>query len=368
MKKETYEAQKAFAGEKKPSMLRRFVGHDYTDRQIYMITMVTEGCRPLFGRIVGRSDAPKGCPDEPRVELSELGRRVVDEWWAASDHHPEIEVVALQMMPDHLHGILFVKERLPVHLGQVITGFKAGCRKRMKQITAAEPLPAEKAKLLPTKKAGPLPAEKGLPTEKAFLRVTVSPSSEHPARPLFAKGYNDLILRSYDELGTWQNYLRDNPRRLMTKRSRPEFLRPFFDLKIGPYTFNGVGNRGLLQASRRIAVRVSRRLAGEELEKTVQYYLNEARQGAVLVSPAISPGEKRIMREAFDEGLCTIVIIENGFTPMSKPHGEQFYACSEGRLLMVSAWEHHNEKRVLTASQCSQMNLMAVAICKFPDV
>lgn len=42
MKKETYEAQKAFAGEKKPSMLRRCVGHDYTGRQIYMITMVTE--------------------------------------------------------------------------------------------------------------------------------------------------------------------------------------------------------------------------------------------------------------------------------------------------------------------------------------
>ncbi len=43
MKKETFEAQKAFAGKKKPSMLRRCVGHDYTKRQIYLITMVTEG-------------------------------------------------------------------------------------------------------------------------------------------------------------------------------------------------------------------------------------------------------------------------------------------------------------------------------------
>ena len=45
MKKETFEAQKAFAGKKKPSMLRRCVGHDYTKRQIYLITMVTEGRR-----------------------------------------------------------------------------------------------------------------------------------------------------------------------------------------------------------------------------------------------------------------------------------------------------------------------------------
>ena len=43
MKKETYQSQKAFAGEKKPSMKRRFVGHDYTKRGIYMLTMAVEG-------------------------------------------------------------------------------------------------------------------------------------------------------------------------------------------------------------------------------------------------------------------------------------------------------------------------------------
>ena len=58
MKREVYESQKAFAGEKKPSMLRRCVGHDYTERMMYMVTMVTEGRRPLFGKVTGRSDAP----------------------------------------------------------------------------------------------------------------------------------------------------------------------------------------------------------------------------------------------------------------------------------------------------------------------
>jgi hypothetical protein len=96
----------------------------------------------------------------------------------------------------------------------------------------------------------------------------------------------------------------------------------------------------------------------------VEQYLEEARQGVVLVSPAISPGEKRVMRAAFDAGLPTIVIMENGFTPLSKPHGEQFYACGQGTLLMLSPWEHHNEKRKLTAAQCTQMNLMALEICE----
>lgn len=129
MKKETYKAQKPFAGEKKPSMLRRCVGHDYTSRQIYMITMVTEGRSQLFGQVVGKSDAPAGSDNAPRIELSPLGQRVSDEWWAASQHHPEVKVLALQMMPDHLHGILFVREQMEKPLGMLLRGFKQSCNR-----------------------------------------------------------------------------------------------------------------------------------------------------------------------------------------------------------------------------------------------
>ena len=66
---------------------------------------------------------------------------------------------------------------------------------------------------------------------------------------------------------------------------------------------------------------------------------------------------------AFDAGFPTI-IMENGFTPLSKPHGEQFEACARGQLLMLSPWEHHNEKRKVTAEQCQQMKLMTQEICK----
>ena len=90
--------------------------------------------------------------------------------------------------------------------------------------------------------------------------------------------------------------------------------------------------------------------------------MTAAQSGTVLISPAISPGEKRVMRAAFDAKLPTVVIMENGFTPLSKPHGEQFYACAEGRLLMLSPWSHHNEHRKLTAQQCQAMNLMALEL------
>ena len=331
-------------------MKRRDDGHDYTERRMYMITIEVEGRRPLFGRLKGNPLAQDGSGDEPDIELTALGKAVRDEWLGIPRYFPQIEVMAVQMMPDHLHGILFVKERLPVHLGQVISGFKAGCRKAQRALAAGEAAAGEAA-------AEPLRTEKGARSLQAAAAPLQLPT-------LFAKGYNDLILRSYDELPAWCNYLRDNPRRLLLRRACPQWLRPVFGITIGAYTCSAIGNRGLLSAERRVQVRVSRRLVGEALDREVERFLALARSGAVLVSPAISPGEKRIMRSAFDEKLPVIVIVENGFTPMSKPHGEQFYACGEGRLLILSPWEHHNEKRKVTAQQCGDMNLLAWEVCR----
>lgn len=369
MTDEQIAAKKEHAGEKKASMKRRDDHHDYTERRMYMITLEVEGRRPVFGRLVGNAFAPKGSKDEPRIELTALGQAVQSEWMGIHDYYPQIEVMAVQMMPDHMHGILFVREQLPVHLGQVISGFKAGCRKAEKALmAAAEPHPTEKtakamegAPQATGKRALSSQQETALPLQSARGPLQ-APTQAY--RPLFAKGYNDLILRSYDELPAWQNYLHDNPRRLLMKRARPEWLRPFFGLQIGQHCFSGIGNRELLKAAKRKAVRVSRRLTEQEIAREVVRYMEEARQGAVLVSPAISPGEKRVMRAAFDAGLPTIVIMENGFTPLSKPHGEQFYACGQGTLLMLSPWEHHNDKRKLTAAQCTQMNLMALELCE----
>ena len=374
MTEEELAEKKKYAGEKKPSMKRRASGHDYTERRFYMITLETEGRLPLFGHLAGNPFAEAGSSDAPHIVLSEIGKAVQDEWFSIPAFYPQIDVIALQMMPDHLHGILFVKAPIPLHLGQVITGFKAGCRKAQRRLEAqaapaaapttdaAKPRPTEKPAL--AQQSGALP-----PSPQEAVSPLPKPSSPlpHPAppfRPLFARGYNDLILRTYDELTVWKNYLLDNPRRLLMKHARPDWLYPFFGLKLGPFTFNGIGNRSLLTAPRRIAVKLSRRLTEQQIEEATARYLAEASQGAVLVSPAISPGEKRVMRAAFDAGFPTIVLLENGFTQLSKPHGEQFNACSAGRLLMLSPWEHHNEKHTITRVQCEQLNQMALAIAQ----
>ncbi|MBP5563949.1 MAG: hypothetical protein J6X51_07955 [Bacteroidales bacterium] len=376
MKRETFEAQKAFAGEKKPSMLRRCVGHDYTGRQIYMITMVTEGRRPLFGEVVGRSDAPKGSEEEPRIILSELGKRVADEWWAASVHHPEIEVVALQMMPDHLHGILFVKEKMEKPLGMALRGFKQSCNKHYRELVLGTKvaLTTQHTELgLGTKVALTtqhtelgLETKVALTTQHTELRQTKRDrrGEDRSHGMLFARGYNDRLLLRKGQLDAWRHYLADNPRRLLMKREHPDLFRVQRNVEAVGITFSAIGNRHLLDFPVRLQVQCSRSLTEKEIKAKVAEYLAAAREGAVLVSPAISPGEKAIMRAAFDEGLPLIYLQENGFTDLAKPGGKRMDACAKGQLLILAPWEHHNEKLAIRRGQCLELNEIARRICE----
>ena len=134
MDRKTFESQKAFAGEKKPLMQRRCVDNDYKARRMYMITMVTEGRKPLFGKVIGHSEAVEPSPEAPRIELSPLGEVVERIWLTIGDYHPEVKVVALQIMPDHLHAILFVREKMEKPLGKVILGVKQACNQAFREV------------------------------------------------------------------------------------------------------------------------------------------------------------------------------------------------------------------------------------------
>ena len=340
MKKETFQSQRPFAGEKKPSMLRRCVGHDYSGRQIYMITMVTEGRRQLFGQVVGKSNVPAGSDDAPRIELSPLGQRVSDEWWAASQHHPEVKVLALQMMPDHLHGILFVTKQMERPLGMLLRGFKQSCNRHYRELVLgiAPPVPSV---ALSTQQTQP----------KKNRR-----NEDRSHGMLFARGYNDKLLLREGQLETWIHYLNDNPRRLLMKREHPDLFRVQRNVEAAGMTFSAIGNRFLLDRPMRLQVQCSRRLSEAEIQEQVTHFLTAAREGAVLVSPAISPGEKAVMRAAFTEGLPLIYLQENGFTDLAKPGGTRMEACARGQLLILAPWEHHNERLTIRRDQCLKLN------------
>ncbi len=271
---EAFEKHKPYAGEKKPSMLRRRVGHGYGSRRIYLIIMTIEGRRPILGCLVGRIDAPEGSPDAPRIELSALGIAVKKCWESISTYYPSVKVLATMIMPDHLHGILFAEQQMDHHLGMVIKGFKAGCNKAYRQ-------------LLLTSQPG-----LSMPQQCCGKGDTGGETKGDTGNPhcgfLWSRNYNDHILEGAGELKRWYAYLYNNPKRLAFKRKYPDFFRVRFGVTIGSHSYAAIGNRFLLDYPKKLQVQCSRKLTEQEIQTTVEQLLSKARSGAVLASPAIS--------------------------------------------------------------------------------
>ena len=221
-------------------------------------------------------------------------------------------------MPDHLHGIIHVTERLPRHLGHVINGFKVGCNRVTRELSLS---------------------------------------------PLWEEGYNDRILQGKGQLNAMFRYLEDNPRRLWTKRNHPEFFKAQQDITIGGQNVTVMGNRFLLDSPNKVVVKCSRKMTDEELEHTMTRCLMMAQRGAVLMSPRISPGEKAVMDMVHEAGFPFIQLLENGFSPMWKPGGEMFNACASGQVLLVAPWPYHSDRHTITRDQCNRLNDLAAIIC-----
>lgn len=324
-----------YAGPKKPSMKRRLEGYNYLDRGIYMITMAIEGRKPLLGQLAGNPDIKEG-DNAPHIILSTLGEKIRECWFSIQAFHPPIEVMKLCIMPDHIHGILFVHERIEKHLGHIINGFKIGCRKAAKTL-------------------GTIPYTEAPPQ-----------STKHPTTGLlWEPGYNDRILLHKGQLQRMFAYLDDNPRRLLMKRQHPEFFTQLGTLSVVGIKMQALGNRFLLDNPMKIQVQCSRHLYPQEIEQKKATMLGEAEaDGAVLVSPCISPGEQAIATAAMEKGIPLIVLLLNGLSPFFKPKPRYMEACAEGRLLILAPYPYQNEKITNMRQRCLQLNAIAAEICK----
>lgn len=304
------------------SMKRRTPWHDYSRKGTYMLTLVVRERKALFGTLKG--DLLGGIV--PYVKYSFLGM-VIEQEEIQKIHHfyPQVDVWKLCVMPDHLHIIVRVNEdmRDGKHLGMVIAGFKSGCN-------------------------------------NAYWRLFKM--KELPRQGLFEEGYCDKILMHEGQLDNWKHYLDDNPRRLMMKRLYPELFTVLTGMEVVGEQCQVVGNRFLLNIPDKMAVIVHRRYTDEENARLREEWLACGERGGVLVSAAISPKEKEVLREAMNRGYNIILLRENGFPKLYKPVGEAFDACAAGLLLQISPWEFHMEKKVITRAQCLHLNAMAERI------
>lgn len=365
-------------------MTRRCDGWDYRQRAIYQVTLVqADRARSLLGRLV--INDPKAPPEAvtARVEPSELGAAILAHWKRLGDFTPEIKPLFCQLMPDHLHAILEVTRPMAKPLGNAIGGFKTGCEKICRELVLSAQNKA-------------LSAQDKAPPERNRRACSVPEARASGAPRLWAAGFQDSILFRAGQLDAMFNYLRDNPRRLAVKRLFPDLFRAVTALRrplpslgvIG--AFAALGNRFLLdrplvqvQVSRRDfayrrepkaggGLKIARDAVGEPLvaqecaafTAKAEALLARARQGAALLSPCVSEGEREIARRAFAEGLPLVVLRNKGFAPLEKPGGRHFDACAAGRLLMLApaAWPHVPGEKPMTRRDALALNRLAQAL------
>lgn len=386
------------------SMTHRMNSHDYKGRSIYMLTItLADRSKPLLGTLRWKQkEGEKGMlpqsakEREAVVDLTPLGKRVRDCWEQIPAHYPDVRTIILQIMPEHLHGVLFVTQDQEAHLGQIVKGFKVGCSKAWWTLTPSllfdTPQNAAKAasSSAPSVSSATAVASSSAPAVSSAPSVSTAPfcspnynsacTTGSTPRPLprskgakgpslFASGYNDSVLMGKGQLANMIRYVQQNPLRAMIKREHSDLFRIVRELRFGGHTFAAIGNHWLLERPMRMQVRCHNNTSEVNLKliaKQKEYFLHRGDKGGVVVSPCISPGEKEIARAALDAQHPLIVILENGFPPLYKPPGKYFDACAKGLLLMLAPWPYHTERHTITREQCLALNNFAYEICDEP--
>lgn len=237
---------------------RRAHFHDYNRPGVYMITLVTEGRRRVFGHLVGHTRGARGTEEYPHLQCSALGTQVLEEEVGKiSRFYPMVEVCKVALMPDHIHLLVRVKGKLPEgkHLGSIVRGFKTGCTRAWWKQQDEEGSPGG------DKPDGDKPRGEARGTiEGGKARDTVddgealgsvgtvpevSPSGWRPV--LFEKGYHDRIIIRDGMLETICRYMDENPFRARLREEYPNLMQRRLHLWIHDREYAAFGNLFLLK-------------------------------------------------------------------------------------------------------------------------
>jgi putative transposase len=168
----------------------RLKGYDYSQAGAYFVTLCTYQQHCLFGAVSAGT-----------VQLNEFGRIASDEWSKSTDVRQEIELDAVVVMPNHLHGIVWI-----INPDEQTTPVGAHGR-----------APLQRNKLWrPPKSLGSFIAGyKAAATQQInWLRHT-------PGAPVWQRNYYEHIIRTERALTAIRQYIFQNPLRWELDRYNP---------------------------------------------------------------------------------------------------------------------------------------------------
>ena len=374
---------------------------------VYHVTLTVPSREALFGALV----IPDGDPSKARIERTALGNAVVDELYVMCRHYPAIRILQFCLMPDHLHAVIHVTKTMETSIRSVVRGYWQGVKKHGRAYTLA---------VAPELNSGTMnEGDKGVGTMtgapelnsgtmneggKGAGTMTGAPELNSGTMNEGGKGAGTMTgapelnsgtmneggkgeggfpfpifterpfirpLSRRGQLHTMIHYVQMNPQRLATKRLKPGYFRVQKDMEIGGRKYDGVGNAALLMEGSFDTVHVRRAMVkdaegGDDMP--LRNYMNSrvllARKGTVMVSPFISPQEKRVMQVLLQEQHPFLLLADNGFRDYYKPADALFDACAAGRVLILSPWSFDADKQHISRADCMALNAMAEEICK----
>jgi REP-associated tyrosine transposase len=172
----------------------RLPGYDYSDVGVYFLTVCTHERSSLFGEIV-----------DDDMRLNEAGRMVERCWLDIPNHFPQVGLDAFVVMPNHVHGILFIGDR-PVGVKDF------------------SPLPRNNSES--RRPSGTAPGAIGSIIRGFKIGVTKWFHDNTGRRKVWQRNYYEHILRGEESLGRIRQYINDNPRRWAFDSDNPSADRP----------------------------------------------------------------------------------------------------------------------------------------------
>jgi REP element-mobilizing transposase RayT len=152
---------------------------DYTRPGAYFVTICAYHRLDLFGSVEGG-----------RVALWPVGEVVREEWLRTAIIRPEVGLDEFVIMPDHIHGIIVIRERFAGHSSTSVGAHRDGPLRR-------------KPKSLGSIVSG----FKGAVTRRARQM------GGDPELRIWQRNYYDRIIGSEAELNAVRRYIRTNPER-----------------------------------------------------------------------------------------------------------------------------------------------------------
>ena len=159
----------------------RLPAYDYRQPGAYFITVVTRGRACYFGDVVAGA-----------MRLGPEGEIIQRCWLAIPQHTPRVTLDAFVVMPNHVHGILWIQG-----IGPHVVGAQH-----------AAPLPRGGAT-----RYGVPPGSLGAIVRSFKSASTRAVNGLHgtPGAALWQRNYHEHIVRSDEDLATVRRYISDNP-------------------------------------------------------------------------------------------------------------------------------------------------------------